>query len=228
MKHLLFLHGALGTSAIFDDLIAELQDEYVCHCIDLPMHGNNSEEIIFEMQYFVDYLLMHMVKHFTTKVTVFGYSMGGYIALAAAAKKPEYFQSVFTFSTKFTWNADIAAKEASMLNPANMLEKIPRFVQHLQQIHHVLPWEEIVLRTASLLKHLGNQPLLRPDVLQSILVPVLLGVGDKNKMVSTEETMLAASSIPNSHYYVLPNTKHVFEDTNKKIVASIIRAFANE
>ncbi|MBK7855574.1 MAG: hypothetical protein IPJ79_12335 [Bacteroidetes bacterium] len=54
---------------------------------------------------------------------IFGYSMGGYVALWLARFKPHLVQFVFTLATKLNWNEETSAKENRMLNANKMEEK---------------------------------------------------------------------------------------------------------
>ena len=51
-----------------------------------------------------------------------GHSMGGYVALKLALKRPELVDRIITLGTKFNWTPEVAAKEVKMLNPdTNMI-----------------------------------------------------------------------------------------------------------
>ena len=46
-----------------------------------------------------------------TRADIFGYSMGGYVALHAARRHPERIGSIMTLGTKFAWDTPTAEKE---------------------------------------------------------------------------------------------------------------------
>jgi pimeloyl-ACP methyl ester carboxylesterase len=69
------------------------------------------------------------------RADVFGYSMGGYVALHLAATSPARIRRVATLATKLVWTAEIAARECVTIEecvaalrhlPHGELEVIPR------------------------------------------------------------------------------------------------------
>lgn len=84
-----FLHGFLETSKIWNPFISEISKENRAICIDLLGHGNtgclgyiHSMELMAEA---VEAVLKHLK---IVESTIIGHSMGGYVALAFAEKKP--------------------------------------------------------------------------------------------------------------------------------------------
>jgi pimeloyl-ACP methyl ester carboxylesterase len=227
MATILFLHGALGSSTTFESLILKLQDPYSCHAIDFPLHGNNARPFEFTVAEFAKYFIQFIEENYTQKISVFGYSMGGYVALYAASLRPELFDSVMTFETKFKWTEEIAAKEIAMLNTDKMEQKIPAFVTQLKQRHQQIDWKDLVNKTASLLHNLGTNKLLDQLRLNSIPVKVMVGQGDKSEMIKPEETIDVFRQLQDGSFYVLPNTKHAFDKVNEKLLLSHITQFFN-
>jgi pimeloyl-ACP methyl ester carboxylesterase len=195
--------------------------------IDLPVHGNNPEQTIFRIESFADTLIRHLEKE-GEKASVFGYSMGGYVALYAAYKRPDLFEGVMTLATKFHWNEAIADREKAMLNPDEMLKKIPAFVEQLTQRHPHIEWRELLAQTSMMIDALGQAPLLTNEIFGQLHVPVLIGVGDKDQMVSMDETIDTFRKIPNAQCYVLPNTKHPFERVDPILLSQhMVRFFTS-
>ncbi|MBK6838777.1 MAG: alpha/beta fold hydrolase [Bacteroidetes bacterium] len=63
----------------------------------------------WSIQEFSEQLLSFCKKH-NTPLLVFGYSMGGYIALHLALRHPEQFKGIITFGTKLDWSPEVASK----------------------------------------------------------------------------------------------------------------------
>ncbi|MBK7762391.1 MAG: alpha/beta fold hydrolase [Bacteroidetes bacterium] len=225
MNTLILLHGALGSASMFEKLIPYLQDEFTCIALDFPAHGNNAEMGEFTIQAFAENLIAYIEQNHTQKVSVFGYSMGGYCALYAASLRPDLFEKVMTLATKFAWSNEIAHKEMAMLDAEKMEAKIPEFVKQLQQQHLHTHWKELVLQTTFLLRELGNHPLLTDDCLQSIRIPVRMVLGDHDQMVSIEETVHAYRQFQNGSLVILPNTKHPYEKVDTLMLAMQIIGF---
>ena len=130
--------------------------------------------------------------------------MGGYVALYLAKHHPEKIESVITLATKFQWDNDIAAKEIKMLQPLVIEEKLPKFALQLAERHHPADWKMVLEKTADMLVEMGKQNPLQPTDFKSIQCPVLLMLGDRDKMVSLAETVEMYNLLASSQLAVLP------------------------
>ena len=84
---LVFLHGFLESSKIWEPFIDELSKQRQVICIDLPGHGKSGNlNPVHTMELFADavYVIMQHLK--VKKITLVGHSMGGYVSLAFCEK----------------------------------------------------------------------------------------------------------------------------------------------
>ena len=110
--NLLLLHGALGSAQQMLPLKDLLKDHYTIHTYDFPGHGGKDfAEHSLTVPILGEHLLDHLREFQLIGTHVFGYSMGGYVALWLEANKAGIFSSIMTLGTKFNWTTDIAAKE---------------------------------------------------------------------------------------------------------------------
>ena len=95
----------------------ELSTEFDVYSFNFPGHGGTEPFESFSMDAFAkataDFIKTHQLKN----LPVFGYSMGGYVALYLESMYPSTFQKVITLGTKYEWSEEIAAKEIKMLRP---------------------------------------------------------------------------------------------------------------
>ena len=222
---LLLLHGALGSSRHFDAIVPVLEEQYAVHRFDFHGHGGTplpSSPLSIEI--YTSQLLDYIRRHQLAPAAIFGYSMGGYVALRAALEAPDAVQRIQTLATKFNWSPGSAAKESRQLDAAFLLSKAPAFITQLETLHGE-GWERLLPATAGLMTSLGAAPLLTPDDLSKINIPVRLMVGDRDAMVSIEETLQAFKSLPQASMAVLPDTKHPLEKVNNAVLIWEIRSF---
>ena len=224
MKSLLLLHGALGSGAQFSKLNLLLGDFFDVHILTLPGHGGTAGDD-FSIPGFARFVQDHIEEKGLDQPAVFGYSMGGYVALHLASQNPGLFGSACTLATKFEWDETIAAKEVRMLNPEVMEAKVPLFAAELAERHQPSDWKEVVRQTANLLEGLGRNNLLTADAFAAISIPVLVMLGDKDRMVSLDETVTAAKALPAGQLAVLPNTQHPWEAVDPQLVAYLLKRF---
>lgn len=220
---LVLLHGALGSKAHFSGLIPHLSDQFEVFTLNLKGHGGNLSDSEFSIDLFSKNLVDFLVGHELKKVAVFGYSMGGYVALYAALRHTAYFEQIVTLGTKFDWNLAAAEKEVKMLNPEVIEEKVPRFAENLKNLHLPADWKKVMSKTAQLMKNMGNQPPLSTADFAQIFTPVTIGIGDADKMVTQAESKLVADALPNSTYQILPNVIHPIDRVPVDILVDYLK-----
>jgi pimeloyl-ACP methyl ester carboxylesterase len=176
-------------------------------------HGSDNRcDEEFSIGSFTNDIISFMDQHDLSSAHMFGYSMGGYIALNLAASQPMRVKSLFTLATKFDWSPEIAAKEVKMLDPDIMQQKVPGFAKGLSQMHSC-DWKQLVRKTAAFMTVLGGQPL-SDEVFHSAKQRIRLAVGDRDKMVSMESTQKVYRQLVNGSMLVLPETPHPFENAD--------------
>lgn len=228
MKDLLFLHGALGAQTQFNTLKALLGNQCQIHTLNFEGHGDRPSGNPYSLDLFADNLKDYLNKHHLKKVLVFGYSMGGYVALKLAQHHPEYFERIMTLGTKFDWTPESAEREVKMLNPEKIEEKVPAFAKNLDQLHTATDWKTVMRKTADMMIRLGNGEANTDKDFQSIQVPCHLGVGDQDVMVSREETEKVVGLIPGAQFYQMENTKHPIDQLDFEQVAIVLLRMVNQ
>jgi pimeloyl-ACP methyl ester carboxylesterase len=225
---LVLLHGALGAQSQFEQLTALLEENFKTFTLDFEGHGSAflKDGNTFSIENFAENLKNFLTENSLEGADIFGYSMGGYVALHLAAISPDAIGRIFTLGTKFDWTPESSQKETKMLDRAKMLEKVPQFVDVLKARHFASGWETVVDKTKEMMLSLGENPVLKSDVLKSIPHRVRIGVGDRDTMVSFEESRDVFRTLPNAEFEVLPNTPHPFEKVSaERLVASIKNFF---
>lgn len=209
MKNLIILHGALGAKCQFEQLIPQLTNHFKVYTLDFSGHGTKSgDEMDFSIEQFAKDLKEFMIENELQKPLVFGYSMGGYVALKLESMEPNSFEKIVTLGTKFNWNPESAEKEARMLNAEKIEEKVPAFGAYLKSLHGENAWKIVLPKTAKMMLELGNKPALSPDDFQQIQLPVLLLRGEKDAMVTEAETTIARYLLANGSYQEVAEWQH--------------------
>jgi Predicted hydrolases or acyltransferases (alpha/beta hydrolase superfamily) len=209
MKNLIILHGALGAKSQFEQLIPQLTDHFKVYTLDFSGHGTKSgDEIDFSIDRFAQELKEFMGQNDLQKPLVFGYSMGGYVALKLESMEKDSFEKIVTLGTKFDWNPESAEKEAKMLNAEKIEEKVPAFAAYLKSLHGENEWKTLLQKTAKMMLHLGNKPALKPYDFHQVQIPVQLMRGEKDVMVTKEETTQTQSLLGNGNYLEIAEWQH--------------------
>ncbi len=225
MKNLLFLHGALGDASQFSSLQRELENSFPIYTINFPGHGGEPFSTSFSINSFALETLRFLDENGMVSVDIFGYSMGGYVALQMARIAPDRVGSIMTLATKFAWTPESAERESKMLDPEKMMAKVPAFAQQLAERHAPNDWKVLLQKTADLMLELGNKSLLDEKALGEISQPVLVCRGDQDQMVTQEESEWAVTALPYGSLKIFPETPHPFEKVNTAQLAEAIREF---
>lgn len=226
MPHLLLLHGALGSAATLYPLQQLLAPYYSVHTLNFRGHGGTVlPEESFSIEAFAEDTLRYIEEQKLQEVDIFGFSMGGYVALYLALHQPAHIGRVFTLATKFAWSPETAAKEVKMLQPQKLEEKVPAFAATLAARHSPTDWRKVMLSTADMMQNLGEQPLLTAATLAKIDKAVRVSVGDRDNMVSIQETAWAFQHLPDASLLVLPDARHPLEQTDLQRLQWEIRQF---
>ncbi|MGZ3900401.1 MAG: alpha/beta fold hydrolase [Bacteroidia bacterium] len=227
MQNIILLHGALGSRPDLKPLADKLKTGGCSvHTLEFSGHGKTPFEKVFNVPQFANELEKFILENRLQSPHVFGYSMGGYVALYLATTKPGLINKIITLGTKFNWTKEIAEKETSKLNPEVIKRKVPKFAADLES-KHINGWEKLLVQTAELMNNIAANNYLNETVFNSIQNHSLIGIGDKDKMVTYEETATVFKSLPNAGMYMLPNTQHPLETTNIDLLSKIIVDFIN-
>lgn len=224
MPNLILLHGALGHSEVFDPFKEELSKYFTIHTplfsghgnTEIPENGITTEQYTQELKEFIE-------KEKLNDVSIFGHSMGGYVALCYALENPSTLHSIITLGTKFDWTEEQALKESKMLNPEVITEKVPKYAELLEKQHGV-KWKRLLPALADMMVSLGKKPVLKNN-LSTINIPVQIMVGDNDNMVTLEESMEVYRSLPNAKLAVLPDTKHPMDKVRPKLLLNLMKDF---
>lgn len=223
---LLLLHGALGAGSQFAELRGHLAGRFETHAPDLPGHGGTPiPGGLFSIEVFAEFVRDWIVARGAGPIDIFGYSMGGYVALYLARQWPEGVGRIFTLATKFDWNPDTASREAAMLDPVTVEAKVPKFAEQLRERHGDEAWRTVLERTAAMMIALGERPALRFEDLAEVRSETMIGIGDRDRMVTIEESLLAYRSLGSGRFIALPATPHPLERVSAERLAHEIGEF---
>jgi len=224
---LYLLHGALGSA----DQLVPLENRRTAvsdvRRLEFAGHGNTPlTDQPFGIEGFAAQLLRRLDADSVERADLFGYSMGGYVALVLARAHADRVRRIVTLGTKFEWTPDVAAQDAARLDAAKIRTKAPHFAEQLERRHADSGgWEKTLASTASMLKDLGERPILSSRQLAQITLPVCVGVGDRDSTVSIDESMRLSRQLGAGSLAVLPSTPHPLEQVDHSRLAALIVQF---
>ena len=228
MQHLLLLHGAIGAKDQLLPLGECLADDFYIHRLNFSGHGGEPmPDKPWSIQLFAQQVVTYLNNYVPAgePVYLFGYSMGGYVGMYLNRHYPGKLAKTVTLATKFHWDEPGATKEAQMLNPETILRKIPAFAEQLEKRHGTHEWKIVLVNTANMLLAMGKDNPLKPEDYEQIATPCLLLLGDRDKMVTPDETISIYKKLRAGQLSVLPATAHALEQADTKLLSLLIRKF---
>lgn len=227
-EKIVLLHGALGSKTQFEILKNLLSKNFQFYDLDFEGHGGRITEEDYSIELFTQNTLDLFEKEEIDKANLFGYSMGGYVALNFAKKEPNLVDRIITLGTKFNWNKEIAEKEIKMLNPEKIEAKVPRFANILKERHHPVNWKEVLKKTANMMIELGEGKGLKDEEIKQIKHKILIGLGSEDKMVTKEESAFVVNMLPNGSLKIIEGFEHPIEKVDVSKLERTIIDFINK
>ena len=224
---LLLLHGALGASTQFKALIPLLREKYDVHTLEFEGHGSSPpKNRPFRLNHFAENVLEYMKMNAVKAADIFGHSMGGVVGLYLARFYPKRIKRVFTLGTKFVWTSEIAEKENVFLDPKKLIEKVPKYANELQRRHTASGFEKILEMIREMNVSLAKDSILKNEDIEKINKKVRIGVGDRDYMVSIEESINVYRLLQHGELQIFPDTPHPLERVSIQSLAfSIVNFF---
>lgn len=220
MNPVLLLHGALGSKSQLDPLktLLEQQRREVLS-MNFSGHSGVPFPITFGIETFADDVLNFVDTHSIRQIDIFGYSMGGYVAIWFAHQHPDKVGKIITLGTKFDWDIASAEKETRKLNAEKIEEKVPAFARLLQARHSPNDWKALLTKTSAMMHGLGTNPMLTENIFKSLQHEIKILLGDQDDMADRKFSEQVASLIPKGSFALLESTPHAIEKVNLSLIA---------
>lgn len=185
-------------------------------------HGGSDLPKVYSIELFANDVLEYLNSKQIDQIDIFGYSMGGYVALYLAKHNLHRIGRIFTLATKLEWTEEIALKETKMLNPEKIQEKIPQFADIIIKRHNPQDWRLVLYKTAEMMIEMEKNNPLKLEDFTNINHFVRISIGDNDNMVSLNETLDVFNKLTNSSLLVIPNTQHPIEKVdNDRLIYEI-------
>jgi pimeloyl-ACP methyl ester carboxylesterase len=224
MDPILLLHGALGAQSQLGPLKAVLEKQgRTVYSLDFSGHaGVPFSASGFSIETFAEDIFLFLKRRNIPKADIFGYSMGGYVAVWLAYIYPQKVGRIITLGTKFDWSEASAERETKKLDPEKIAIKVPAFARVLERRHAPNNWKELLHKTSAMMTELGKNPLLSEDILKSIPHKITVCLGDTDDMADRAYSEAVAGLLPHGDFRLLENTPHPIEKVDTDMLQKIV------
>lgn len=236
---ILLLHSYWGSHVLFDRLANFLSTKMMVIRIDLPGHGKSgTPPLDYTFDQFATVLNeLLLLLNVTGKLSIIGHSMGGYVALAFAAKFPKRMASLVLMHSP-TRAADeqsikLREREGRLLTkgkrelllqvtiPSNfapgnagiMDDSLFKLIEASNQVTL-----DGALHSIYAINHRGNSLA----ALQKANYSILIVIGKYDNVYSAAEQLIDASQIPNAKVLMLNHSGHLgFMEEEEEVMKEI-------
>ncbi len=221
--NLLLLHGALGNRDQFLNISSQLSEHFQVWSMNFSGHNGEPFDSNFSLELFVEDVKFFLEHNKIPIVRIFGYSMGGYVALKFASQNPDKVSGIITLGTKLNWTPEFAKAEVLKLDAELIELKVPKLAAILVNRYSANLWKKVVQQTASFLYTLGQGKGFKDDDLQRIECPVLICRGSEDVMVEQNECLRVVQKLANGQYNNIENGHHLYERYDAPILINLLK-----
>jgi pimeloyl-ACP methyl ester carboxylesterase len=208
---LIFLHGASSTA--LEDWAAQrplFRKAFRVHLVDARGHGGTRWDVRdgFDRDMLVDDLLAFADALGLTTFHVVGFSMGAMTALTFATRHPERLR------TAIICGIDVVREPRSvvarrLMDPERIEREEPDWASQLERRHGPQQGEGAWRHLMRAIAHdVATAPLLSPEDLRRVRLPVLLVYGDRDVFVPADHAVAIYRQLPDARLLIAPNSPH--------------------
>src|SRR5690606_18054051 len=144
------------------------------------VHGRSddfAQEELLTMEFFAEGVMAALDHAGLDRTHLFGFSMGGSVALYLALHHPERFERMAVHAMNVQWGAGEVAVMTGGMDPETMAGVAPRWAERLAETHGADRWQPLARRMITFTEALPGRRL-EDDRLARITTPTLVSAGD--------------------------------------------------
>ena len=224
---IVLLHGANGSRAEMLPLAAMLPARLAPFAPNWLGHGGRpAPGADYSMTALVDDLTATLDEAGIGRCFLFGYSIGGYLALALARRLPERVRGIVTLATRHMWHR-AAVDHLVYLATPDRLEKNGR-AEELAGLHHPTDWQLVNGANRRMFADLGAAAPMSDDDLRGIAAPVLVLNATDDPLVPETETRALAGLFTTYRLGLFEGSAHPLPSTPLDQIAAAIDDFTRD
>lgn len=223
---LLCIHGAAGSTLLETaPLIRRLEPSFHTIGVDLSGHGASSfpPNTALGMDAFVEDAMASLDALDQSSAHIFGFSLGGAVALRMAQVSPESVERLTLFQTNARWPPALSAQMQRRLDLEGIRDRAPDRADALRSVHD---------QPNRLFRELRSFVDTLPDVaepmwsaLSNITALTLVSSVDRDPLFGADVPRRLHDELPNSRLAIVPGEEHSLPGAPIPILAALLRDF---
>ncbi len=224
---LVVLHGALGSTALETDRLVRIWEQtFRVYALDFLGHGR-SGDMPDATPTWDDYTtdVIAVLDHFGLDEThLFGFSMGGGVALATALAQPGRIARLAVHGVNVQWDEEEVERMVGPMDPERMVADHPFWAQRLAETHGADRWKRLVRQLIAFTHALPAHPL-PDDRLAEIAAPTLVSTGDRDRYFDVRHAIGLYRALPDARLWIIPGLDHPIQQTDAPTFARTVGWF---
>lgn len=225
---LVLLHGSNASGPEMEPLARLLRPHFELRAPNLLGHGGRPVPDGYSLEEMSEDLVAWLDSERIGRCDLFGYSVGGYVALHAARRHPDRIRAFATLAAKYRFDESAVSHVVHLSQPARLARPEIGRKPEMERAHGAGNWEKVALNTCELFRRLGERPPLGEADLQRINVPALIVSGDRDPLVPAAESRRLAELLPFARLALFPGPAHPLKQVPLDQVVRAFRSFVGE
>ena len=212
---LLLLHGAGGCTWLETRPLAHrLAPFFHVLALDFPGHGASDafEGLDFSADLFAAGARAAMDHFGVERGNVFGFSMGGNMALRLAQQFPQRVRRLAIHGACIEWTPALADQMADRLDAGALQEQNGPAAEALNAAHG--DWRALFARTERFVRTLPSRTDQMRAMAEQVEAPTLVSTADRDDLFPLETTLALHRRLPAARLAVVPGRHHALRQTN--------------
>ena len=162
---------------------------------------------------------------------VLGCSMGGYVAMALRAARPERVGSLALAGVKVGWTRETSEDRFNFFQPEVIMQTYPGWVPHMAKAHAthygMEHWRTLVDWVREFLQTLPDEPTTGWEALKAEEGNrgLFYALGDRDELVPLEEVLSIRHAREDAEILVVPRAGHLFREYNPHVFSAAYTDF---
>ena len=219
---LVLLHGVGATSALETQHLARLmQSSRPVIALDLPGHGASEKHQELTADLFTRGVA-EAVMSLNQPVDLFGFSLGGAVALSVAQRLGAYVHHLAVHATSIEWDTTLVSDMLARLDVEGIRSRSPQGWERLDEAHQGRA-DDVFASLHPFVHSLAENSSFTHELVPSL--PKLVTSGDEDELFDLSHTLHLRDRLPGSQLGVLPGMGHRFGPDEAAVLTPILRRF---
>jgi methylmalonyl-CoA epimerase len=223
----LLLHGAAGCTQLETaPLLRRLELHYRVLAVDFSGHGASTDDGALSADRFADNARAVLDAKGIEKTDVFGFSMGGYMALHFAHEHPGRVRRLAVHGTNIEWDGKRVEAMQRRMNADRIEQQRPNLVAALDAAHG--DWAALFRRMQGFVATLPAHSAAMRRIASSLNHPTLVSAVDRDDLFSLDAPLDLNDRLPNSALALIPGERHALQHVNLDLLLPILHRHFDE